>query len=674
MADGEAIGVQAMSKRAAYLDLCSRIRSHDISYYIKGTSSISDFDYDRLYLELLELEKSHPDWVTPDSPSQKVGGHALAGFSQVTHRVPMQSLDNTYSEDELREFAARVSKLLERREMEWILEPKVDGVAVSLRYEKGLLVNGSTRGDGFTGDDITENLKTIRQLPLVLADAPEVLELRGEVYMTFPAFQRINSARQEAGEDLFANARNATAGTLKQLDSKEVARRPLSIVLYGAGEIMGKIIPGQSDFLKNLEGWGFPVPEWTARARTVDELISALHELDNRRKDFSYPTDGAVIKVNSFEQRSWLGSTSKAPRWAIAYKFAPEQAETVLRAITFQVGRTGVITPVAELEPVLLSGTTVSRATLHNFDEIRRKDIRLMDHVVVEKAGEIIPAVISVNLNKRLTGAEVIAEPRDCPSCASALLKDGIFLRCISASCPAQANRGIQHFAHRGAMDIEGLGESLVEQLVEKSLLKSFPDIYSLSVGAVAGLPRMGEKSAANLIDAIAKSKQQPLWRLLFGLGIFHVGAGLARKLESAFEGLDQLASASLEELLKVEDVGAIVAESIHAYFRKEENRRLIGRLREHGLNFKSVKQEVRSTVLSGKKFVITGTLSRPRPSFEADIRALGGEISGSVSAKTDYVLAGEDAGSKLEKARKLGVKVIDEKEFEKLAQPMGGH
>lgn len=490
--------------------------------------------------------------------------------------------------------------------------------------------------------------------------------------MSFPSFQRINLAREDAGEPLFANARNATAGTLKQLDSKEVSKRPLSIVLYGAGELQGGALQKQSDFLEALAGWGFPVPEWTAQVKTVDELIEALHELDRRRRDFSYPTDGAVIKVNSFEQRSWLGSTSKAPRWAIAYKFAPEQAETIIRAITFQVGRTGVITPVAELEPVPLSGTTVSRATLHNFEEIHRKDIRLLDHVVVEKAGEIIPAVIRVNTEKRRTGALPIEEPENCPSCGAGLVKEGVFLRCISSSCPAQAKRGIQHFAHRGAMDIEGLGESLVEQLVDKGLLKSIPDIYGLKLEQVAALERMGEKSAANLIEGIEKSKKQPLWRLLFGLGILHVGAGLARKLESAFAGFDELATATKEQLLAVDEVGEIVADSLLTYFLKEENRELIKRLREHGLNFNSIKQEPRSTALAGKKFVITGTLSRPRPSFEAEIRNLGGEVSGSVSAKTDYLLAGDEAGSKMDKALKLGVKVINEAEFEKLAQPLG--
>jgi DNA ligase (NAD+) len=659
---------------ADYLDLCAQLRAHDISYYIQGTPTITDLAYDKLYRQLLDLEKEHPDWITPDSPSQKVGGHALTEFSQITHRLPMQSLDNTYSEEELREFAARVIRLLEGRALEWVLEPKVDGVAVSLRYEKGILVSGATRGDGVTGDDITENLKTIRQLPLRLTRAPDILEVRGEVYMTFPAFQRINQAREEAGEALFANTRNATAGTLKQLDSKEVAKRPLSIVLYGAGEMVGSQVAFQSDFLKALAGWGFPVPEWTARVNTVEDLMAALHELDRRRKEFSYPTDGAVIKLNSFEQRSWLGSTSKAPRWAIAYKFAPEQAETMIRAITYQVGRTGVITPVAELEPVSLSGTTVSRATLHNFEEIRRKDIRLLDDVLVEKAGEIIPAVVSVNLSKRSAQTSPIPEPTQCPSCASLLVKEGVFLRCISAACPAQARRRIEHFAHRGAMDIEGLGESLVGQLMDQGLLRSIPDIYTLKASQVADLERMGEKSASNLIEGIAKSKKQPLWRLLFGLGIFHVGVGLARKLEKSFTGLDSLAAATVEELLSVEDVGKIVAESLYAYFRKPENLAMIGQLAQHGLNFNSTKQEQCRTSLTGKKIVITGTLSRPRPTFEAEIRAMGGEISSSVSSKTDFLLAGEEAGSKLEKARKLGVMVIGEKEFEKLAQPLGEH
>ncbi|NJK90903.1 MAG: NAD-dependent DNA ligase LigA [Blastochloris sp.] len=658
-----------------YLELCQEIRRHDIAYYIHAQASIPDYDYDQLYQKLLSLEKKHPEWVTPDSPSQKVGGVVLTEFRQITHRIPMQSLDNTYSEAELRDFAARVDRLLEGREVVWILEPKVDGVAVSLRYEKGRLVSAATRGDGVTGDDITENIRTIRQLPLEIPGTPDVLEVRGEVYMSFPSFQQLNRMREEAGEPLFANARNASAGTLKLLDSKLVAKRPLSLVLYGAGEITGAGLEKQSDFLKALAGWGFPVPEWWATVRGVDALLEALHELDGRRRSFNYPTDGAVIKVDSFEQRGWLGSTSKAPRWAIAYKFAPEQAETTLRAVTFQVGRSGVITPVAELEPVQLSGTTVSRATLHNFEEIKRKDIRVGDRVVVEKAGEIIPAVVKVQTSQRPKQAQVITAPSvcPCPRQSSELAWEGLFYKCTHALCPGQTKRRLQHFAHRGAMDIEGLGEALVEQLVDKGMLSNFADIYRLRTEDVAGLERMGRKSAENLIHAITQSKVQPLWRLIFGLGIPHVGAGLARKLAAAYPDLDALISATVEELIQVEDVGEIVARSIYETFRRPEMLELLEQLRQAGLNFQSRQEIGKDGPLKGLTFVITGTLSKPRPSFESEIRSLGGEVTGSVSSKTSYVLAGDEAGSKLDKARKLGVKVINEAEFENLARPSGG-
>jgi len=659
-----------MRLHADYIALCARVRAHDLAYYLQAKPTIRDYEYDQLYQELLTLEQAHPEWLTPDSPSQKVGGHALTEFKPVTHQQRMQSLDNTYSESELRSFVERVSKLLEGRPTAWILEPKVDGVAVSLRYEEGRLVSGATRGDGVTGDDITENLKTIRQLPLILKNAPRVLEVRGEVYMSFPAFQRINQRREEVGEALFANTRNATAGTLKLLDSKEVAQRPLSIVLYGTGDLIGLELTSQSDLLKKLTAWGFPVPEWTAQAEQVDELLAALRELDKIRQKFAYPTDGAVIKVDSFEQRTWLGSTTKAPRWAIAYKFAPEQAETTIRSVTFQVGRTGVITPVAELEPVALSGTTVSRATLHNFEEIKRKDIRIYDRVLVEKAGEIIPAVVQVVLSARSMEVSEIMPPTECPCALKSkeLSWDGLYYKCTHARCPAQMKRRLQHFAHRGALDIEGLGEALVEQLVDKGLLVSVADIYTLDADALTALERMGEKSATNLLEGIEKSKRQPLWRLLFGLGILHVGAGSARKLEQAFPDMDALAGASVEELLRVDDVGEVVAESIYSYFRKDENRAALEFLRRQGLNFKSAPQEKVSTIFVGKKFVITGTLSKPRPSFEVQIRSLGGDVSSAISARTHYLLAGEDAGSKLEKARKLGVTVLDEAAFERLA------
>jgi len=658
-----------------YLRLVEEIRNHDVAYYVRAMPSISDAAYDRLYRELRDLEEKHPDWIVPDSPTRKVGGAPLLEFSQIRHRVPMQSLDNTYSRGELAEFLDRIHRQLGRVDLDFVVEPKVDGVAVSLRYEKGVLVHGATRGDGTTGDDITVNLKTLRQLPLQLADAPEVLELRGEVYMTHAGFARLNSEREKTGQMLFANARNATAGTLKLLDSREVARRPLSIVLYGAGEVVGLPLKSQQDVLAYLKAKEFPGPEWHACCRSAEEIQGAVDELDRLRVGFSYPTDGAVVKLDRFSWREELGSTAKAPRWAIAYKYAPEQAETVLQAVTFQVGRTGVITPVAELEPVQLSGTKVSRATLHNFQEIKRKDIRLGDWVRVEKAGEIIPAVVGVNLRKRPAQAVEIEAPEVCPCPLQSrdLGWEGVFYKCSNPSCPEQIQRRLLHFAHRGAMDIDGLGDAVVEQLVVRGLVQEIDGIYRLDETTLAGLERLGEKSARNLLEGIAASKNRPLWRLIFGLGITHVGTGLARQLEKSFPSLEALAQADLERLQHVPEVGEVVARSIVAYFALPETDRLLKALRAQGLNFTAEKLAPVGTTLQGKSFVITGRLSKSRAEFENRIRGLGGEISSSVGKKTSYVLAGEEAGSKLDKARSLGVAVLTEEDFEKLAQAGDG-
>jgi len=659
----------SLSAAQRYARLLDEVRRHDRLYYVEAQPEISDSAYDRLYRELLDLEKSHPELIHENSPTRKVGGTPLDSFRTVAHAVPMQSLNNTYSEQEMEEFLARVEKNLHGQSAEYAIEPKVDGVAVSVRFEKGRLVQGLTRGDGEKGDDITENLKTIRTLPLSVPGLPAVIEFRGEVYLPQAAFDSMNRAREKQGDALFANPRNAAAGTLKLLDSREVAQRPLAVVFYGLGETFGSKLTNQIDLHQQILAWGLPGHSWFRHVQGSREVLQAVRELDQARTKFPFATDGAVIKVNRFDQQKILGSTDKAPRWAIAYKYAPEQAETRLHDITFQVGRTGVITPVAELEPVQLSGTTVSRATLHNFEEIARKDIRVGDWVTVEKAGEIIPAVISVNLKKRPKNSRPIPIPTHCPVCQGSLIKEEVFLRCCSRDCIGQLKRRLQHFAHRGAMDMEGMGEAMVGQLIDAGLVQHLEQIYDLTQEELEKLERMGEKSAANLVEGIAASKKRPLGRLIFALGIPQVGAVLSEALARHFHSLEALSKASVTDLVQVKDVGEKVAEEIVAFFEEASTRRLLEALKKAGLNFHALpgELEVRGGVFSGKKFVITGTLSQPREEFIRRIQSQGGSVAGSVSAKTDFVLAGEEAGSKMEKARSLGVRVISEKEFEKL-------
>jgi DNA ligase (NAD+) len=689
--------------RERHAALVRQIREHDYRYYVQARPTISDREYDRLYHELLELERRHPDLASPDSPSQRVGGQPLGEFPPVRHSVPMLSLDNTYSEVEVREFVQRVQKLVPGQTLEWTVEPKIDGVAVTLRYEQGLLTLGATRGDGTTGDDITANLKTVRSVPLRLRDPdrpgsqaapdqlkgaaiPKTLEVRGEVFMGRKAFAALNREREQAGEEPFANPRNATAGSLKLLDSRVVATRPLLFVSYGIGAVdpspgTGGIPFTQEGILHWLRGLGLRTPERLWRCSSLDALLTALRELDTLRRDFDYETDGAVIKLNAFHLREKLGATAKAPRWAIAYKYAAEQAQTRLRGITVQVGRTGVLTPVAELEPVLLAGSTISRATLHNEVDLRRKDVRIGDTVIVEKAGEVIPAVVSVALDRR-TGAESAFEfPRRCPECGSKVAREtvqggeGVQWRCPNPDCPAQVRGRIEHWCSRGAMDIEGGGEVLVGQLVGRGLVRDVADLYRLKLAEVSALERMGEKSARNFLDGIAASKRRDLWRLLYGLGILHVGAGVAKALARRFATLDDLFRAGIGPLLEVEDVGEVIARSIVDWHADTRNRQLIERLRLAGLNFNSELHQPAAAPgpWSGKSFVLTGTLpSMTREQASALIEARGGKVSGTVSRKTDFVLAGTDAGSKLDKARGLGVPVIDEAEFKRmLGQPV---
>lgn len=658
----------SLAKRHA--ELAAQIRIWDQAYYEEAAPVVSDREYDAAYHELLDLEKAHPELQTADSPSQRVGGAPLSQFEQVRHSIPMMSLDNTYSPEELGKFVDRVAKVLPEDELIFTVEPKVDGVAVSVRYENGEFVLGATRGDGTTGDDITANLRTIRSLPLKLKKSVPVLEVRGEVYFPRVAFNRLNEERAAAGEALYANPRNTAAGSLKLLDSKQVAKRPLAIVLYGVGQFEGIEITSQHQWLETLKDLGLPVTERFWLTTTREALFAAVEELERVRRDFAYDTDGAVIKVDPWRWHAELGATAKAPRWAMAYKYEAEQAITVLEDVSYQIGRTGVVTPVAELRPVALAGTTVKRATLHNFDEIKRLDIRVGDHVLVEKAGEIIPKVLAVVKEERTGKEQEIVPPKTHPDCPGELVWDGIFLRCPDLDSPSVIKRRLTHYAQRGAMDIEGLGKSLVEQLVDAELVNDIADLYSLTLEQLSGLERMAEKSAQNVLDGLETSKQRDLWRLIFGLGILHVGAGAARALEAHFPSLDALAEADQETLEAIPDIGEIMAGSIVSYFEDEANQAHLARLKAAGLNFLAPERpiEVADGALSGKTVVITGTLSAPREEFAERIRALGGKVASSISKNTDYLLAGEKAGSKLTKAEKLGVAVLDEKAFEKLA------
>jgi DNA ligase (NAD+) len=671
--------------KARHAQLVEEIRQHDHAYYVLAQPTISDREYDRLYHELLDLEKQFPQLITPDSPTQRVSGQPLKEFKQVQHLQPMLSLDNTYSQEEVREFTNRVQRLLPNEKLEWIVEPKIDGVAINLRYEQGVFTCGSTRGDGTTGDDITSNLKTIRSIPARLhrdgRDAcPTLLEVRGEVYLTKAGFEKLNAQRKAAGEEVFANPRNAAAGTLKQLDPRIAAKRPLDIVVYGLGQVEGASQqPQQHDqMLAWLKSLGFKTPDKTWHCRSAEELVAAIEELDQVRHKFAYETDGAVIKLNSFAQREKAGFTSKAPRWSIAYKYAAEQAETLLKGITVQVGRTGALTPVAELEPVFLAGSTISRATLHNEDYIRQKDIRIGDTVTIEKAGEVIPAVVDVVLTRR-TGKETSFRfPAQCPECGSKVARapgidegdEGVVWRCLNPDCPAQIRGRLEHWCARGAMDIEGGGEVLVRQLVQKGLVQNVADLYSLKLSEVTDLERMGEKSARNFLDGVEASKQRDMWRVLYGLGILHVGSGVAKALGRGFATLDDVFAASVDQLTECEDIGEVIAQSIVQWHGDARNRKLLERLRQAGVNFKSAlyQPKAKAGPLAGKTFVLTGTLpTLKREEATAKIEAVGGKVSGSVSKKTDYVVAGEEAGSKLDKAQKLGVKIIDEAELLRL-------
>jgi len=659
---------RAAQKRIAALE--REILEHNRRYYEEAAPTIADQEYDALYRELIDLEKEFPKLASPESPTQRVGGAPLKSFAQVAHRAPMLSLDNTYSENEVGEFYHRLERLLPGAEIPVVIEPKVDGVAVSLLYEGGSLRYAATRGDGTVGDDITKNIRTIRSVPAQLKGTPPgMLEVRGEVFMHKDGFAKLNAARTEEGLPAFANPRNAAAGSLKQLDPAIAARRPLGVIFYGIGLLEGAEISHHSDLFAWLQKLGLPSSDRWWKANSLEETLAAIHELDRIRHDFPYQTDGAVVKVDAFAQRESLGFTSKSPRWAIAYKYEAERVETRLLEILIQVGRTGVLTPVAALEPVTVSGSRVSRATLHNEDEIKRKDLRIGDMVVIEKAGDVIPAVVSVRTDVR-TGAErEFQMPTECPECGSAVQKDEeqVAVRCVNPQCPAQLRRRIGHFASRGSMDIEGLGDAMVSQMIEHGLLRDVSDIYELDAAKLGELERVGEKSIGNLIEAIARSKTRPLWRLIFGLGILHVGVTASRALAAHFRTLDAMMQSSVEELQRIPDVGEVVGQSIHGFVQEPANRELIARLAQNGLRL--VDEALPDSGKDAPGFanttwVITGTLSQPRDQIAEVIIARGGKVSASISKKTSFLLAGDEAGSKLEKARKMGVRVMSEPEF----------
>ena len=659
-----------LAKRAR--ELREEINRHNHLYYVEAAPIVSDQEYDRLLAELAQIERDHPELITPDSPTQRVGGQPIEGFQTVEHTVPMMSIDNTYSEAELRAFDDRVKRGLGGDSPKYVIEPKVDGVAVSLRFVDGVFALGATRGDGRRGDDITHNVKTIGSVPLKLRGdgrRPHILEVRGEIYMPSSEFQRINKQREADGEPLFANPRNATAGTLKQLDPRIVAKRKLRFVAHGLGQV--EPLPTQSywQWLTLIKHWGLPLNEHVALCDDIDQVLHHINTFREVRPKLSYQTDGVVVKIDDLEQRRRLGQTSKAPRWVIAFKYPAEQMPTVLKDVRWQVGKGGTLTPVADLEPVFIAGTTVRRASLHNIEQIERLGVRIGDTVVIEKAGEIIPQVVSVLEEKRPKGAKAIQAPDACPSCGGPVEKENgtPYIRCRNPQCAATFKRRLRHFAARGQMDIENLGEALVEQLVDQGLVKTFADLYRLKQEDLLELERMGQRSAQNVIQSIEQSKSRALDRLLSGLGIPHVGGRVAYVLASSFGSLEALEKASIDDLSNTNEIGPVIAQTVYDYFRSETGKRTVDELRAAGLDPRMEKPPVDAAALplEGKTVVVTGTLATyDRDEIEQLIVKLGGKASGSVSKKTSFVVAGESAGSKLQKAQELGIEVIDEAEF----------
>lgn len=655
--------------------LRAEIERHDRLYYLEDQPEVSDAAYDALFRRLVELEAAHPDLRTDDSPSQRVGGAPAAEFATVVRSRPMLSLANAMSHADMREFDQRIRRQLhDDAPVEYVAEPKLDGIGVELIFERGALAIASTRGDGLRGEDVTANVRTIRRLPLRLVRAvgappvPDRLEVRGEIIFPKRAFHALNEQRAEQGLPEFANPRNAAAGSLRQLDSRITATRPLEVICYAPGELDPGSFADHTDFLHALASWGLPINHENRVCRGIDEVIAYHAELERRRDDLPYEADGVVAKVNRFELQRRLGEVSRSPRWAVAFKFKARQATTRLRAIVPSVGRTGVITPRADLEPVQLAGVTVSSASLHNMDEVERKDIRIGDVVLVERAGDVIPYVVGVVTSERTGNERRFSMPDRCPECGSAVVRDpgGVAYRCIGLGCPAKLRESIRHFASKRAMDIDGLGDKLVAQLVERGLVRDVADLYALTKDQLVALDRMGAKSAANLLAAIAASKGCTLARLLNGLGIPHVGERTAQLLAEHFGSLDSVQAASEEELTQVREIGSETAREVHAFFALPGNRGVLQRLLAAGVR-PEVSAPAASDELAGMTFVLTGALSEPRDAVARRIERAGGKVASAVSKKTSYVVAGSDAGSKLEKAVQLGIAVLDEEGLARL-------
>lgn len=659
------------SAKVRIAELRSAIERHNRLYYLEDSPEVTDAEYDTLFRELRELEERFPNLATSSSPTRRVGAQPLEKFSRVSHRIPMLSLENSLTEEEIIDFDERVKRFLafpRDRDIEYACEPKMDGLAVELIYERGNFSGGSTRGDGFTGEDVTLNLKTVKTIPLRLdVDVPpERLELRGEIYLALKAFQRLNAQREEEGEQTFANPRNAAAGSLRQLDSRITARRPLSLFCYGPGVVEGHEFRSQSEFLGTIAAWGLPVNPLSTKVTGLRGVLDYYRRIAEMRDTLDYEIDGVVVKVDSFQLQRELGEKSRSPRWAVAFKFPPRQACTVVEDIVPQVGRTGVITPVANLRPVEVSGVVVSRATLHNWDELQKKDIRIGDTVMVERAGDVIPAIVRALPEKRTGNERQVPVPVRCPECGSEAVRitGEVAVRCPDLSCPAQIREAIIHFASRNAMDIEGLGDKYIEQLLRLGLVKDISDLYYLNRSDFMRFERMGDKLADNLLNAIDRSKKRKLSRFIHALGIRHVGEHTAKLLASAFGAMENLEKASEEKLLSIREVGPQVAQSIVSFFRNPRNIETINRMISAGVS--PIEEERRvGGRFSGMTFVFTGALARfTREEAKRLVENEGGHAAGSVSRKTDFVVAGTEAGSKLDKARGLGVKILSEEEF----------